>query len=199
MNEEKTLFDFDGYEFVFEDEKFIDAKATISDLIAKLRKKLSRKRISKKKLNELLLASIIIGDVFSLVKAINRGADVNWKDKFGWNPLMFAIKEQNIPAIFILVKAGADLKYTIQEEDFKGSNVLHIAYRNGSNQLIINYLIEKGADPKQMDAKGRLPEWYGTKEAAKEAAEEVYDAIETLVGGISGLGLLLGHEGDENE
>jgi hypothetical protein len=75
---------------------------------------------------------------------IERNADVNAKDKFGFTPLMNAVVHQNLNAIRILVESGANVN--LPEES--GRTPLHNAILHEYPSLkVVDLLLDLGANP----------------------------------------------------
>jgi len=102
--------------------------------------------------------------IIELVKIfMERGCDVNAKDKDGWTPLLllfrcYKIGDSLLDLFTILVEAGADL--TAKTTD--GYNVLHWFFhwnQDHSSKTIdlIRYLIEKGVDVNARNMSGENP------------------------------------------
>ncbi|MFN7114827.1 MAG: ankyrin repeat domain-containing protein [Alphaproteobacteria bacterium] len=72
------------------------------------------------------------GDLRTLRRLIEDGADINAGDAHGWTPLMKAAKNHHLKAVAELITAGAKLN----AETRNGWNALSIAVKAGSPQII---------------------------------------------------------------
>ena len=75
-----------------------------------------------------------------VIEAINSGANVNAKDKYGYTALMLAAENGHIEIVNTLIKAGTDIKND-------GRRALRLAASKGHTE-IVNALINAGADVK---------------------------------------------------
>ena len=62
-----------------------------------------------KKLEKMLFEGIENNDLRKVALALNLGADVNLKNKFGSAPLAWAVCRDNITMVKLLISAGADV------------------------------------------------------------------------------------------
>jgi serine/threonine protein kinase len=83
---------------------------------------------------------------------IERGADINIRNKMGQTPLYYAIRGDNTDIAKSLIEKGAD----INNRDQMGQTPLYYAINEG-NTIIVIILIEKGADINIRDSIGRTP------------------------------------------
>ena len=92
---------------------------------------------------------------------LEKGADINAKDNYGWTPLVQAIHECECgcececskEVIKILLEKGAD----INAKDNYGRTPLMHAIQYGCSEEVIKILLEKGADINAKDNYGRTP------------------------------------------
>lgn len=78
----------------------------------------------------LLLEAASDGDVKRVAELINKGADVNVKDRWGWRPISMAAYGGYDEIASILICAGADLDY----KDVDGDSPLQLAMNRGKRQ-----------------------------------------------------------------
>lgn len=94
---------------------------------------------------------------------IEKGANVNSKDKYGDTPLHAAILQGNIEIAKLLLKNGAD----INAKDNSGFTVMH----NCHSPEVVAYLIEKGADINARDRLGLTPLHWAVKQGYQATVE----------------------------
>ena len=82
---------------------------------------------------------------------INEGADVNAKDK-GWTPLYHAAWRGHKEVAELLIAKGAD----VNMKDVEGVTPLHLAADRGHTE-VVELLITKGADVNAKDDEGETP------------------------------------------
>ena len=88
--------------------------------------------------------------LYDIEFAINGGANVNFRDKSGWTPLMYAVRSGCLESVDKLIKAKAN----VDSQDEEGLNALMIA-SNGGYQEIIQTLVDEGrADVNLCDDRG---------------------------------------------
>lgn len=132
------------------------------------------------------------GDMTTVRKLVDQGADVNQINGFGMTPLMIAIDQKNRPAIEYLIDKGADLNafdgqartpliYAIFHHDemtsklliAKGADIHYESLINGSTPLdtaaalghldLVQLLLEKGADVNHRAADGATALMYAVQ------------------------------------
>lgn len=91
-------------------------------------------------------------DGTALRRLIAAGADPNERDKCGASALHYAVL-WTAEMCHILLRAGVDINIASTGD---GSRPLHWAVEEGSN-LVIEYLLARGADPKAPDHDGDTP------------------------------------------
>ncbi len=94
---------------------------------------------SDRKKGNLLVDAIAAGNVIAVKKLLAKGADPNWVDHYGLNPIPLAALEGNLEILQILVDAGGRL------DTSEGANALVLAASHG-NLDMVRYLVENGAD-----------------------------------------------------
>lgn len=95
---------------------------------------------------------------------INAGADINKTDNFGLTPLHQAIMSNYVDIVKHLVTSGANVSLLTD----KKQNILHLASRFSSSE-ILNYLLqETDVDLAQKDQTDRTPLHYATKRGNKD-------------------------------
>ncbi len=88
--------------------------------------------------------------LYDIEFAINGGANVNFRDKSGWTPLMYAVRSGCLESVDKLIKAKAN----VDSQDEEGLTALMIA-SNGGYQEIIQTLVDEGrADVNLCDDRG---------------------------------------------
>lgn len=86
---------------------------------------------------------------------INKGANVNIKDKSGFTALHFAVFEDNLSIVQLLVDSGCN----IDSLDDQGNTALwRSVMLTDGNSPISKFLISKGADIKKENLHGVSPE-----------------------------------------
>ena len=81
------------------------------------------------------------GNTQGVIEAINAGANVNAKGKYGLTALMWAVENGDTEIVNALIKAGAD----VNAKNHKGETALMWAAWRGRTENV-NALIEAGAD-----------------------------------------------------
>jgi ankyrin repeat protein/beta-lactamase regulating signal transducer with metallopeptidase domain len=84
---------------------------------------------------------------------IDKGADVNEKDRWGGTPLMEAAENNHVTLAKLLIKKGAN----VDARDGNGRTALHRAARSIRNQDVVELLIAEGADVNVKDKDGETP------------------------------------------
>jgi len=99
-----------------------------------------------------------IGDVESIRKLIEGGAEVDANDKWDKTPISYAIEmQEDQELVQTLIDGGADLNYKSKI----GDTLLHYAVRNG-NEDMIDALISNGLDVNAKNKHGLTPLYYAT-------------------------------------
>ena len=90
-----------------------------------------------------------------VLKMLDRGAEANARDEWGFTPLHFAAAFNDDPdVVTALVEAGADLNARDKEW---GATPLHWAAWSNDNPGVIIALLDGGADPNSRDARESTP------------------------------------------
>jgi uncharacterized protein len=87
-------------------------------------------------------------------RLIDDGANVNEADRKGTRPLHMAVMMCDFEAVQLLVNSAADINVNLADKT--GTTPLHLAAFKGVND-IVRLLLEKGANPRAKDKKGRSP------------------------------------------
>ena len=104
--------------------------------------------------NIVLIKACKVGNLLEAKKAINEGANVNYKDKYNYEmtPLHIASQQGNIDLAKMLIMRGAD----VNDKSKYGLTPLHIASIAGHVE-VVELLIENGANVNGEDASGKTP------------------------------------------
>ncbi|MDO6709052.1 ankyrin repeat domain-containing protein [Photobacterium sp. 1_MG-2023] len=77
---------------------------------------------------------------------IEQGLDVNAIDSYGYTPLIYAVRQRNVPAMRLLLENGA--KETLEHRGIDSLSALRMAIRGKPYQYdVVKVLLEHGADP----------------------------------------------------
>lgn len=90
-----------------------------------------------------LLVAAKKGDTATVQALLDKGADVNAKDKDGWTALMFAANNGHATIVQALLDRGADVN--AKTEDEKGATALMVTAWQG-HTAIVEALLDRGAD-----------------------------------------------------
>ena len=97
---------------------------------------------SKQELNDQLYEAVRKGDVAAVTAALDRGADVNAKFRYGTTALFKAAERGNAQIAKILLDRGADVKV---KDTFYGATAMTWAV-DGKHVQVVRLLLEKGAE-----------------------------------------------------
>src|SRR5215207_6200669 len=96
----------------------------------------------KQELNDQLYEAVRKGDVAAVTAALDRGADVNAKFRYGATALFKAAERGHTEIAKVLLERGADVKV---KDTFYGATAMTWALDNDHFE-IVNLLLQKGAD-----------------------------------------------------
>jgi ankyrin repeat protein len=106
------------------------------------------------------------GNLKDVKTLLDKGIDVNAKDKNGMTPLIRALKNENKEMVELLIANGADVKV----RDISGHTPLHLAALMGY-KAVLELLMAKDADVNSKNNAGGTPlhsaAWLGRKDAAE--------------------------------
>src|SRR6185295_10448980 len=97
---------------------------------------------SKQDLNDQLFEAVRKGDVAAVTKALDSGADVNAKFRYGTTALFKAAERGNAEVAKVLLDRGADVKV---KDTFYGATAMTWAL-DGKHIGVVKLLLEKGAE-----------------------------------------------------
>ena len=97
---------------------------------------------SKQELNNQLYEAVRKGDVAGVTAALDRGADVNAKFRYGTTALFKAAERGNAEVVKVLLDRGADTKV---KDTFYGATAMTWAI-DGKHTNVVRLLVEKGAE-----------------------------------------------------
>jgi len=94
------------------------------------------------------------GTVDDVKSFIDKGVDVNTKDKYGQTPLHIAVGRENIEIVKFLVSEG---KANVNVKEVDGKTPLHLAATYNDNIEVVKFLIDNGADVNAKNNGGYTP------------------------------------------
>jgi|WetSurMetagenome_2_1015567.scaffolds.fasta_scaffold295624_2 ankyrin repeat protein len=97
-----------------------------------------------------LIQAVCTGDVAKVQKALEGGADVNWKMEWGLTALMWAADQGHTPVVTVLIAHGAD----VNAQNEEGLTALMLAAREGRTETV-KLLLKNKADPSRKDLTGK--------------------------------------------
>src|SRR5215207_1921061 len=97
---------------------------------------------SKQELNDQLYEAVRKGDVAAVTAALDRGADVNAKFRYGTTALFKAAERGHVEIAKVLLDRGADIKV---KDTFYAATAMTWALDN-KHVGVVRLLLEKGAD-----------------------------------------------------
>jgi ankyrin repeat protein len=95
---------------------------------------------------------------------LDRGADINFQNKYNRTPLFMAVFYGHVEYVRMLLKRGA--KTNTHDTTF-GNTPLHWAVRKGNIQ-VVRLLLEHGADVNLRDNRGKTPSQWTSDHEIKE-------------------------------
>src|SRR5262245_48464482 len=93
-------------------------------------------------LNEQLLEAARTGNLQRVQELLNKGADIQTKNKYGTTPLFFAAAKGHLEVARFLLEKGADPN---QKDTFYGSTAIEWAAQEGHFD-VVKLLLQKGAN-----------------------------------------------------
>src|ERR1041384_3697668 len=96
----------------------------------------------KQELNDQLFEAVRKGDVAAVTKALDSGADVNAKFRYGTTALFKAAERGNAEVAKVLLDRGADVKV---KDTFYGATAMTWALQNDHID-VVRLLVQKGAE-----------------------------------------------------
>ncbi len=111
-----------------------------------------------KKLNKLLFSALDENNEKKIIELVNKGANVNAKDRSGDSILMMAVYYGSPKLVNFLIEKGADVNYIFYDENYglhENSNAIKSAYYAGKTGRmdLVKLLLEK-ADINLQDKDG---------------------------------------------
>lgn len=91
--------------------------------------------------DKLLIDSVSRENLKGVLSALDGGADVNTKDKYGWTALSYVVKYGPVEIARALLQAGAD----VNAKNQYGWTVLMSAARDGNREMV-DVILQSGAD-----------------------------------------------------
>jgi ankyrin repeat protein len=104
------------------------------------------------------------GSTDQVSQLIDKGADKNAQDKYGYTPLHWAAYEGQLATTKLLVERGAKLEI----KDNSGATPMLVAAKRGFPD-VVKYLLSKGANPDVVDNDG----WTALHYAARNGYQEI--------------------------
>ena len=106
----------------------------------------------KAQINKALFDAALTGDLASVKRWVEAGADVKWHLSSGWTPLLVAVQGGNAEVVRFLAVRGGSLNATLPD----GTGALTIAALQGKTD-VAHFLVEAGADVNAATDDGRTP------------------------------------------
>ena len=119
--------------------------------------------------NAALLRYSAAGDSEKAKEMLNRGADINVRNKYGDTPLHLAIKKEHLDTATLLINRGADINAPGAFDD----TPLHVSIYKGQKGLS-DLLLEKGANESLLNRYGLRPhEMEGVPEIERKVVRQL--------------------------
>jgi len=115
-------------------------------------------------LNEELLRTVAEGDLIKVRSLVDAGADIQFRDEYGWTPLIQAAAMGNFDVVKYLVIKGADVN-TVGGD--RSTALQHAVFYD--HVAMVRFLIAQGADVKQ---KAKY-DWDAVESANKRGRKKV--------------------------
>ncbi len=110
-----------------------------------------------------LFNAVKSGDINLIKSFVEKGVDVNTRNKYGWTPLHWAAFRGKTEVVKLLIEKGADVNTKTTKGWWcgfikygKDSTPLYMAVNNGHTE-VVKLLIEKGANVNAKDINGWTP------------------------------------------
>ncbi len=116
--------------------------------------------------NQLLISSILSGNVDSVKLLLKQGANPNYEDIYGITPLLFAVERGDTVLIKLLLDKGADIDI-VPPYDPPAVSFAVITFKD----TVLRYLLRQGANPNIVDQAGRTPLYYAIRNGNYQAAD----------------------------
>jgi cytohesin len=97
------------------------------------------------------MVAAVKGQAEIVAAFLQRNADPNLADVYGWTPLMRAASRNRTAMVRLLLE---DPRTDIAHRDDDGATALHRAAEEGHSEMV-ELLVELGADVRALDASGR--------------------------------------------
>uniref|UniRef100_A0A6Q2Z252 Uncharacterized protein n=1 Tax=Esox lucius TaxID=8010 RepID=A0A6Q2Z252_ESOLU len=117
------------------------------------------------------------GNIECLNLLLSSGADLNQRDKLGRTPLHYAAANGRYQCTVTLVSAGAE----VNEPDAAGCTPLHYS---AASQCLMCHLLDNGADPSLVNAKGYSAVHYAASHGNKQNLELLLEMSFNALGDI---------------
>ncbi|KAI8632076.1 hypothetical protein F5Y19DRAFT_472961 [Xylariaceae sp. FL1651] len=117
-----------------------------------------------------LFAALANGHKETVQLLLDRGADIESKDRFGQTPLSWAAEKGQKETVQLLLDRGAD----IESKDKVGRTPLSRAAERGQKQTM-QLLLDRGADIESKDRFGQTPLSWAVKNGQKEIVQLLLD------------------------
>ena len=116
--------------------------------------------------NQLLISSILNGNIDSVKLLLKQGANPNYENIYGITPLLFAVEQGDTVLIKILLDKGADMNI-VPPYDPPAVSFAVINFKD----TVLRFLLRQGANPNIVDQAGRTPLYYAIRNGNYQAAD----------------------------